>query len=87
MVIEKLYHEDLPEEEAKKYQEKYWSVATLIENGSTLEKIAEQLGTSVGKMIGCKEPSENAPEKEKLRYGLRKENARQALERDPLEEK
>lgn len=77
MVIEKLYHEDLPEEEAKKYQEKYGFAATLIENGDTLEKVAEALGLPVERLlrVGTQPRPGESEEVRDLRVGLRKSQA------------
>lgn len=55
MVIDTLYHKELPEEEANEYQEKFGSAATLIENGGTLEKVAKQLNLSVNDLADVRD--------------------------------
>ena len=55
MVIDTLYHKELPEEEANEYQERFGSAATLIENGGTLEKVAKQLNLSVNDLADVRD--------------------------------
>lgn len=79
MVIEELYHKNLPEEEAKQYQKRFKSAANLIEKGGTLEKVAEELNMSANDLAGVRDRTDLPDEVRKVWIAFQKSPERSGL--------